>query len=180
LGIYSITKESQQLGDRGTLEYHYARGPGKAEQHQQLRSSDLSQILGMYSRAEDPKRPESPCTAKEHHLLEGSGRAEQHQQPRNPNVPKRTEESVGMRENVTTTEFHPSSDQVYRVQGIPIEFERNTVASLLQSVLCLEESSTIEIRSLAMHHQKKAQVATVLFATTPSRLSPHPKSKMAD
>jgi hypothetical protein len=81
-------------------------------------------------------------------------------------------QSNSLNESVIVKEFPPENDRVYRVQGIPIRFTIEEVGSLLRSVLDPEESSSVEIRSLAIYHNQTAQVATVSFAVTPLPLSP--------
>ncbi|KAH0551761.1 hypothetical protein GP486_007020 [Trichoglossum hirsutum] len=73
--------------------------------------------------------------------------------------------------SVIVEESPLENGHVYRVQGIPIEFEAGDVKRLLRLVLNLEESWSIEIRSLAIHHKQADRVAVVSFNPAPSSLS---------
>jgi hypothetical protein len=89
--------------------------------------------------------------------------------------PQRSDDS---NKNVIVEEPPPKNDHIYRVQGIPIEFEIGDVEKLLRSALNLEKLSSIEFRSLAIHHQKLDQVATVSFDPTPPLFLPSiPRAK---
>jgi hypothetical protein len=85
---------------------------------------------------------------------------------------EKPQQSDGSNKNVIIEESPPKTDHIYRVQGIPIEFEIDDVKKLLRSVLGLEESLAIEIRSLAIHHEQTDRVATVSFDPAPSSLLP--------
>lgn len=64
-----------------------------------------------------------------------------------------------------------ASDLVYRVQGIPINYERDCVKKLLRSRFELDPSMEIDIRSLAVSQDQRARTAVVSFSNTSSATS---------
>jgi hypothetical protein len=96
----------------------------------------------------------------------------QHLQPTAWRISKPSQQAEGGTSDVHIDKPSSRGDMVYRVQGIPGDLETKRVEGFLRSVLGLEDSVAIKIRSLAIHHEKKTQVATVSFAVTPSGLVP--------
>lgn len=64
-----------------------------------------------------------------------------------------------------------AQNQVFRVQGIPIRHTSAEVMAFLRSLLNLDSTTTIDIRSLAISHNQNNQVATILPSVIPPCLS---------
>jgi hypothetical protein len=69
----------------------------------------------------------------------------------------------------TTTE---KKNNVYRVRGLPLEFDESKTYDLISAVLKQKSSDPEpEIRSLAESHDRKTMVAVIDFLETPTQLS---------
>jgi hypothetical protein len=62
------------------------------------------------------------------------------------------------------------SDRAFRVKGIPSEYNKNDTVRFLKSKLNLDDSTLVNIRSLANSHERRAKVAVVSFDYLPADL----------
>jgi hypothetical protein len=64
-----------------------------------------------------------------------------------------------------------ASDLVYRIQGIPINYQRDCIKELLRSKFELDPSMEIDVRSLAASQDQTARTAVVSFVNATSATS---------
>lgn len=70
-----------------------------------------------------------------------------------------------------------ASNFVYRVQGIPIQYEGDETRELLRSALNLNRSTRIDVRSLAFRDDHVEKTAVIGFDPVPPKLSSNSKDE---